>query len=286
MNAERTATEQPTPRTGSGHQADEVFQALMTPQRVPATGEEQALLAGAVSLRVRHGDNRLAVWQWGHEGPRVLLVHGWNSRASHLGHYIQTLLAAGYQVLAFDGTGHGESEGGRSNVVDLGQAVLRVVETAGPVEAAIGHSMGSPALLYAFAHGLEVRASIHVAGPSSLRGVLYRTAAMAGLDTEQRDRLITLMEAETGMSVEEMELTRLAQGFRHPALIVHDADDREVPVQESQQLHAAWTGATLHVVSGLGHRRVISDRAVIELGLELLGRYLPISRTVAEEVGS
>ncbi|WP_328189433.1 alpha/beta fold hydrolase [Marinobacter sp. OP 3.4] len=285
MNTEQTATEQPMSRTG-GHQADGVFRALITPQRVPATGEEQALLARAARSQVLHGENRLAVWQWGDEGPRVLLVHGWNSRASHLGHLIQALLAAGYQVLAFDGTGQGESEGNRSNVVDLGRAVLRVVDAAGPVEAAIGHSMGSPALLYAFAQGLEVRTSIHVAGPSSLRRVLHQTAAMTGLGEAQRNRLIALMEAETGVPVEDMELTRLAHGFRHPALILHDPDDREVPFGESRHLHAAWPGATLHAVSGLGHRRIISDRAVIELGLEHLGRYLPVNRAVAEEVGS
>lgn len=258
--------------------AEAVLQKIVTPRRVPADPQEQALLADARLTHVTHRDRQLAVWQWGSTGPQVLLVHGWDSRASHLGGFVRALLAAGYRVLAFDGPAQGESEGSRSNVVDLGQAALRVAEAAGPVEATIGHSMGSPALLYAFAQGLLVRASIHICGPSSLKGVLHRTAGMLGMDAEQRDRLLSLMEAETGIPLENMELSRLANGLRHPALIIHDPEDREIPFEESRRLQSAWPGAMLQAVSGVGHRRIINDLAVIELGVKMLSRHLPVNR--------
>ncbi|MFC4257761.1 alpha/beta fold hydrolase [Marinobacter lacisalsi] len=267
-------------------EAEQLFRALVTPVRVQATDEEQSLLASAVPFQVDYRGNRLAAWQWGRTGPRVLVVHGWNSRASHLAGYIRALLAAGYQVLAFDAPGHGQSGGSRSNVVDLGRATLRVLEAAGPVEAAIGHSMGSPALLYAFAQGLQVRASIHIAGPSSLQGALLRAASMARLTDEQADRLLALMEAETGQPMVAMELMELSAGFRHPALILHDLDDREVPFEESRLLRAAWPGSTLHEVSGLGHRRILNDPSLITLGLDMLGRHVSVSRADTEESGS
>lgn len=286
MSTEKFTTVQPSSVQAATLSADVVFQKMVTPQRVTATEAEQELLAGATPSHILHGDKRLTVWQWGQEGPRVLLVHGWDSRASHLYRFINTLLAAGYQVLAFDGPGHGDSGGSRSNVVDMGQAVLRVVESIGPVEAAVGHSMGSPALLYAFAHGLSVSVSIHLAGPSSLARVLHRTATMTGLNTTERDRLTTLMEVETGMPVEDMELSRLAHGFRHPALILHDPDDREIPFEESQLLEAAWPQARLHAVSGVGHRRIVGDRAVVDLSMSILSRYLPVSRPDEQGAGS
>ena len=265
-----------TPSSPGAIDPDSVFRELVTPLRVPATAQEQALLDSGARSHVVYSGNRLAVWHWGGKGPRVLLVHGWNSRASHLGGFVQALVAAGYQVVAFDAPGHGESEGGRSNVVDLGRAVLKVAEAVGPVDAAIGHSMGSPALLYAFAHGLSVSASVHIAGPSSLQGALLRAAATVGLSDEQADRLLALMEEETGDPMVAMELFRLAEGFRHPALIVHDRDDREVPFEESRLLQAAWPDSTFHEMSGLGHRRILNDATVVGLGVSLLNQHLSV----------
>ncbi|MCK7545084.1 alpha/beta hydrolase [Marinobacter bryozoorum] len=219
----------------------------------------------------------MAIWRWGHSGPAVLLVHGWDSRASHLGSFVEPLLAAGYQVVAFDGPGHGESGGHHSNVVLLGQSILQVVAAAGPVQAAVGHSMGSPALLYAFAHGLEVDASVHLAGPSSFRRVLERTALQTGLDAGGQRALMTLMEAETGIPIETMEMSHLARGLRHPSLLLHDPEDREVPFEESRELGAAWPLSTLHAVSGVGHRRILGDSSVLGLSTDFLRRTLPVN---------
>lgn len=264
-----------TPQLGHTISVASILNKMVTPRRVDASETERAILARATFMHVLHKGHRLAVWRWGTEGPLVLLVHGWDSRASHLGAFVEPLLAAGYRVLAFDGPGQGDSEGVRSNVVDLGQAILDVVEATGPVSAAIGHSMGSAALLYAFAHGLETGASVHIAGPSSLRGVLIRTAAMLELNMEQGRELISLMEGETGLPVDDMELSALAHGLRHPALILHDPEDREIPFGESERLNTAWAQATLHPMPGLGHRRIISAVPAIDLSLELIARHLP-----------
>jgi pimeloyl-ACP methyl ester carboxylesterase len=53
-------------------------------------------------------------------------------------------------------------------------------------------------------------------------------------------------------------------------LVVHDADDREVPVADAEAIHAAWPGTRLHVTRGLGHRRVLSDPAAVAVMVEHL----------------
>ncbi len=286
MNTEGYIAQRSSRREAGGPSADKVFQQLIQPRRVPATEPEMHLLAGATRVNTVFRGDRVAIWRWGHRGPAVLLVHGWDSRASHLGSFVEALLAAGYQVVAFDGPGHGDSGGHHSNVVLLGQAILQVVAAAGPVQAAIGHSMGSPALLYAFAHGLEVGASVHLAGPSSFRRVLERTASQTGLDAGGQRALMTLMEAETGIPVEAMELSHLARGLRHPSLLLHDPEDREVPYEESRKLGAAWPLSTLHAVSGVGHRRILGDRSVVGLSADFLRRTLPVNGASMQETRS
>jgi len=51
--------------------------------------------------------------------------------------------------------------------------------------------------------------------------------------------------------------------------VVHDHTDREAPFEGAVRLTTAWHGARLHATEGLGHRRVLSDPAVVERVAEL-----------------
>ena len=67
------------------------------------TGERDVLETAAPSSIAG-----MKAWSWGN-GPTVLLVHGWNGRATQLGGFVEPLVARGYRVVAFDAFGHGES---------------------------------------------------------------------------------------------------------------------------------------------------------------------------------
>ena len=42
-----------------------------------------------------------------------------------------------------------------------------------------------------------------------------------------------------------------------------DAADREVPLEHGRRIAAAWPGASLELVEGVGHRRILRDAKVI-----------------------
>ena len=109
-----------------------------------------------------HDEAPSPVWL-GHRAAR------WRLLSAVLG---RSLLAVGLGVVGFDSPAHGQSEGERTNVVDIGEAVRSVAAAVGPVDAVLAHSVGSPAALHAFTTGLEVRASVHIAGPASLLRVM------------------------------------------------------------------------------------------------------------------
>jgi pimeloyl-ACP methyl ester carboxylesterase len=46
-------------------------------------------------------------------------------------------------------------------------------------------------------------------------------------------------------------------------LVIHDRADREVPFVHGERLAALWPEAELHAPTGLGHRRILRDPAVI-----------------------
>ncbi len=236
--------------------------AFSTPERIALTADELAALAGAEQAPLRHEGHRLARWTLG-SGPRVVLVHGWNSRGSHLLGFARPLVAAGFSVTLFDLPGHGDSGGHAASVVHAGRALRAVMADVGEVHGVIGHSMGSAAALLAFAHGLAVRRSVHLAGPSSLTPMVQGLARAQALGPADTAAFADWVERFIGTPIANVDLPRLQHGLRHPGLIVHDPEDRTVPFAASEALHAAWAGSRLEPVSGLGHRRLLTDAGVI-----------------------
>lgn len=236
--------------------------AFSSPERVPLTASETAALAAAAEPPLRHDGLKLARWTLG-EGPRVVLVHGWNSRGAHLLGFVRPLVAAGHAVTLFDLPGHGDSGGHAASVVHAARALIAVCAAIGEVDAVIGHSMGSAAALIAFAHGLQVRRSVHLAGPSSLTPMVRSLARAHDLGADDSAAFAAWVARFIGMPVGQVDLEQLKPGLRHPALIVHDPEDRTVPIAASQALHEAWPGSRLEQVTGLGHRRLLVDEGVI-----------------------
>lgn len=257
--------------------AQAVFHAMVYPRRAPMDDQESLHLYDAQQDSLAFQNQTLTAWHWGKRGPRVLLVHGWESRSTHWHAWVPVLLAAGYRVTSLDLPAHGHSSGRSTHVVQAGQAVLALEQSIGPFDAVIGHSMGSAALLYAFARDLKVEASVHIAGPVSLRGVLERAGMAGQLDPVERRALAHAFAHHHDLDLDVMELPSLLRGFRHPALIHHDAQDKEIPLSESQALAAAWPGSQLNAVSGLGHRRILRDPELIQQTVSWLAQQLSAS---------
>ncbi|MBW8844906.1 MAG: alpha/beta fold hydrolase [Burkholderiales bacterium] len=248
--------------------------AFSVPERIPLSAEERAALAGAAEPPLRHEGVKLARWTLG-TGPRVILVHGWNSRGAHLLGFAQALVAAGFSVTLFDLPGHGDSSGHAASVVHAGRALRTLMAAVGEVHAIVGHSMGSAAALLAFAHGLQVRRSVHLAGPSSLTPMVKGLAKAHGLSPSDAAAFAGWVEGFIGTRLAYVDLDRLQHGLRHAGLIQHDPEDRTVPIAASEALHAAWAGSRFERLTGLGHRRLLADADVIARSVAFIAEGRP-----------
>lgn len=247
----------------------QVFKALTRPRRRPASPEQVQALSDATRQAVDHRGVALTAWSWGTGAP-VLLLHGWESRASHMVAFVPALVRAGFRVVALDAPAHGDSQGEVTDVIDYGQAVAAASAHFGPLTAVIAHSFGSAAALHACAHGVRVQASVHLCGPASLTRVLQRAGAAGGLDAAGITRVEALMAEHLGKPLSVMGLSSLCEGMLHPALILHDPDDPELPASESHALAEAWPGSTLSLVPGVGHRRILREPSVISSAVRFI----------------
>lgn len=256
---------------GAAAVAEHLF---VSPKRHPRPPVEEALLGRARHLLVptEDGDGHLASWEWGSEGPRVLLVHGWEGRGAQLGPLVEPLLERGFRVVTFDAPAHGSSPGSTSSLIHFARAIERVARAYGPFEAIITHSMGGAAMTWAFRTGALAERVVMIAPPIDVRDFTRQLTTALSLNEDVREGVHRRLERRLGVSPEELQVKRIAPRMKTPLLVIHDEDDRDVPVSCGEAVAASWPGATFVRTRGLGHRRILRDAEVIERAVRFVSQ--------------
>lgn len=226
----------------------------------PGRRGTRAVPPGAEALTFRFG---LAGLRWGHGGPVVLALHGWEGRAANFQALATRLVPLGFQVVALDAPGHGRSPGREADPVVFADALQEVAAELGPVHAVVGHSMGGASVLYALTRGLRGARRVAIAAPAGLAGVLARMSRHLGLGEPARRRFFDAMARRTGVAPDQLDIERLAPALPPgELLVVHDREDPVIPFADAERIAGA-TRARLLATRGLGHRALLRDEAVL-----------------------
>ncbi|HEY8430986.1 MAG TPA: alpha/beta fold hydrolase, partial [Sandaracinaceae bacterium] len=194
----------------------------------------------------------------------ILLVHGWNGRAAQLAPFVDPLVASGFRVVAFDHVGHGDSTGSSTTIAQMAEAIAAVSRASGGTEGLVAHSLGAGASVLAMHDGLPIRRAVLIAPPLTPDPWFAHFGRMLGLDERASAYARAEVERRVGRRFDELHVPTLASVLRQPALIIHDRDDREVPIGAGEALSYAWRGSRFLVTAGLGHKRILKAPGVLE----------------------
>jgi pimeloyl-ACP methyl ester carboxylesterase len=194
----------------------------------------------------------------------VVIVHGISASMEHAAvrAVADEVLAAGYDVLTYDGRGHGGSEGlctlGDLESLDVAAAVAAARADATSPIALVGASMGAIAVLRHAVDDPDLAVVVTVSSPSVWR--VPRT--MLGLLS------VTMTRTSVGRRVAAARLgvrlhpdwtapeppVSLARRIPVPLAVVHGRRDRFVSPACARELFAATPGRRrLDLVAGMGH---------------------------------
>ena len=212
------------------------------------------------------GKHSLAVWQAGPpDAAGALLVHGWGGRGLQMGSLVAPLLARGFRVVWFDHPGHGESGQAAVALPDFVHALEAIALTHGPFAAAIGHSLGAAAIGVALRRGSRLGRVAFVSAPASINEHTRNFARWLGITPTIREALRARLERRYGLRFAEIDRITDLEHLQLPVLFVHDTSDAEVPFEHAIRLSGHMPGARLVKTYGLGHNRILRDRAVVEV---------------------
>jgi len=216
----------------------------------------------------------LVSYAWGSGNP-VLLVHGWGSRAGHMAALARMLLRSGFRVVAFDGPAHGRSmqtvHKPRSSMFAFCRAIHEMDRHFGPFHGIAGHSMGAAAAVFTAAgHKLlsnfrvNTRKLALISCPANVARMAERFCRNAGLNPEQEKRLMAGLENAFHFSAADYQVNDVLKNVNTRVLVVHDANDEEIPLSDGQLLKAARKDIALIVTHGSGHIKILASKSMIE----------------------
>lgn len=270
----------------SGRVAFELFCRTADVNR-PTEGERRAVeraagfMAEARHHRLRTKSGCVAVHEFRPESGMgspgtVLAVHGWRSRTEHMRSLIEGFRDAGYRVVSLDLPGHGRSLGRRLNLVVALEAVRIAADWFGPFAAIVGHSFGGAIAVNAAVGSVgrfapvETGRLVLVAAPSSLQAVFDDFSAMLNVGPRSRKAMAEIVRRIAGRPLAEFAGGRLLAGADLPTLVVHAHDDKEVSADHAEDYASAGGHVELQWADGLGHRRILASREVVESAVDFV----------------
>src|SRR5882757_6717915 len=144
-------------KTGTSHTLDELnqllWQLICYSPKMPVRLQQQQLLDEAEKFTLKAKDEYFAHldlsfngFKWGSGKRKVLITHGWGSKAADFTELITALREIDdLEIIAFDAPGNGSSESELSNLLLYIEAIKAVVLHCGKPDIVIGHSLGAMA---------------------------------------------------------------------------------------------------------------------------------------------
>ena len=239
-------------RLGAKHS----FYVFCYPFKMKITDGQRKFLDTAELFDLELDGNKIQGYKWGTGPKKVLFVHGWRSNTFRWKRYIKSLPREQFTIYAIDAPGHGNSGGKFANVPLFARSIEVISKHVGGFNTIVGHSVGGFASAYYFHnhrnHG--VNNFISLAAPGSANDFIDVYLKTLKLSKTTERNLRSYFITYTGKTVEQFDIECTMDNMPENGLIIHDKDDRDVPVSYAHKMKELWPESELEITKGLGHK--------------------------------
>lgn len=241
----------------------------------PGPGVEDFWRSAERRIEVAVEDTTVAVHCWG-QGPLAVLMHGWSGSGSQYREFIEPLVTAGFTAVCFDAPEHGSDSGKPTHMLRFSATLLAIQRELGGFNTLVAHSLGAMASLHTQRLGLRFERAVLIAPQldaeilfDGYRDLLRLRPPLARLTREMIGaRLKELLDQADPWVVLRPDRLLGERPFR--GLLVYDRRDPEVPIEHFQEILDHWKQGSAYETNGLGHNRILKNRAVIDAVVDYL----------------
>ena len=240
------------------------------PFRFKPTIPEKKAAEQAEKFKIKINKKNIQVYTWG-EGKPVLMVHGWSGRGTQFRKFIKPFNDHGLKVIAIDGPAHGKSEGNSAHAREFVETVVKLQEVYGEFESLIGHSFGGVVNINCVHYGVAVKKLILIASPTIAEDIIADFLKKINASAERGLYFKQWLFRKNGVHFEDASIYALADQIPDiPILVIHDEEDRDVPIHHAEVLKGKLPHIELYKTKGLGHLRILKDKAVINKCIDFI----------------
>lgn len=205
----------------------------------------------------------------------VFLVHGWDSNAGSLSKIAFALQEQGKRVIAFNLPGHAFAKEKSTNLLECSLAmrtVLSQIETRYK-PSIISHSFGSAVVSYVLSNKfISADKLIFLTNPNKVENVFKDFKDYIGLNDKSFQKMIFHTEKVLDAPISSISVQEnLKSACYTSLLLIHDKNDRVLPLHNSLEVLAATSNSKLKTVEKTGHYKMLWNDDVVNECIRYLG---------------
>lgn len=248
------------------------YQQLTNPQQRKLRANEIETLDKAQKEIFPFKGFDIQTYYWPGGANKVLLIHGWEGQAGNFSDIIERLLAEGFSVYAFDGPSHGFSSRGKTSLFEFNELVGEMIKKS-DAKNLISHSFGGVATTYSLyaSPTIEIDKYLLLTTPDRFLDRIDDISRQVGITRQVKLRLISRLEKEIDLDVDRLNVSDFVSKINvKEALIIHDKNDKVIPISQSRAIHEKWPACAFMEIEGTGHFRILRTDFVIDKAITFL----------------
>lgn len=215
-------------------------------------------------LEIKSIQKKVMVYTYGYSKKKVLIVHGWSGRGTQLYQLADKILENQMMVISFDAPAHGLSTGKTTLMNEFIETIHQLESKYGPFDVAIGHSFGAMSLLNAIASGLKIKKLVTIGADDSIPEIMKKFVEKIELKPIITTKLENLYKKNYGIDINSFSSHLAAKKVIIPTLVIHDSEDKYVPVSCAFVIRQNLEKGELLITNGLGHHKIFKDGQIIQ----------------------
>jgi pimeloyl-ACP methyl ester carboxylesterase len=238
--------------------------------KIPKRELEMARKASTKEVYIEAINKTITVYFYGSSSKKAVLVHGWSGRGTQLFKFADALIGKGFSIISFDAPAHGQSSGKTTMMPEFIACLFELERLYGPFDAGLGHSLGGMSLLNAVSRGFKLKVLVTIGSGDIIKEIIDEFTDKLGVKRKIGKLMKERFERRSPEDMNSYSAHLAAKLVAIPVLVVHDEDDREVPVRCARNIAAHLPNPTLLLTQRLGHRKILGAQNVIDTSIAFI----------------